>query len=128
MAVTTETTRTATYERLIAVLVAVVALAAIVVTAVPSVRLVLGPADSGICPAVWPPVTSCAPGAHLVVVGVAVVVLTAAWLAVDIVLRRAPALHVRAGVALGLVVVALLTWSAANVPQPYFAAWSRLFS
>ena len=44
MAVTTETTRTATYERLIAVLVAVVALAAIVVTAVPSVRLVLGPA------------------------------------------------------------------------------------
>ena len=114
-------------ERLLATLVVVSAIVGIVVAAVPSVLRLVKPPEPWFCPAIWPPHTSCVPGAHLVVVGVAVVGVTFAWLATDVTLRRVRTVPARAGVVAGLAVIALLAWSAARVPQPYFAAWSGLF-
>ena len=126
MATTTATPRSRTPGRLPAALVVVVALVGIVVAALPSVLRVVNPPDPSFCPAIWPPATSCAPGTHLVVVGAAAFLLTIAWLVADVVLRRGSVQAASAGVVAALAVVAVAAWSAARVPQPYFAAWVGL--
>lgn len=102
------------------------AVVGVVVAAVPSVALLVDPPDPGFCPAILPPVTSCVPEAHLVVVAVAVVVLAVAWVAADVVVRRMSTERARGVVVAGVAVVAYFAWSAARVPQPYFTAWSAL--
>lgn len=104
------------------------ALVGIVVTAVPSVLRILDPPDPWFCPAILPPATSCVPESHLVVVGTAVVVLVVAWLVADASLRRVGTASARAGVVAALAVAALVAWSAARVPQPFFIAWSGALS
>src|SRR5688572_11044308 len=76
MTTTAARPRTRTPGRIVVALVVVAALAGIVVAVLPSVALLLDPPDPWICPMIWPPATSCVPGAHLVVAGVAVVLLT----------------------------------------------------
>lgn len=127
MATTTAPPRGRTLERRLSALFVVAVLVGIVVAAMPSVQRILDPPGPGFCPAIWPPVTSCVPEAHLVVVGAAVVVLASAWLAADLALRRVSTLPARAGITAGLAVIALIAWSAARAPQPYFLAWSALF-
>lgn len=127
MTATTAPARARISGRLLAALLAVAALVGIVVSAMPSVVRLVNPPDPWFCPAVWPTATSCVPGAHLMVVVVAVVVLASAWLVADVVLRRVTSIPARAGAGAGLAVVALVAWSAARVPQPYFALWSTLF-
>lgn len=100
----------------------------IVAAAVPSVLLLVNPPDPWFCPAIWPPATSCVPDAHLVVVAAAIVLLASAWVAADVALRRVSTLPARAGVVAGLAFIALIAWSAARTPQPYFSAWAALFS
>lgn len=127
MATTMAPPRSRTLGQPLAALIVVAALVGIVVAALPSALRVLDPPDQWFCPAILPPVTSCAPQGHLVVVGGAVVVLIAAWLTAHVALPRVASPPARAGVVAALVVVALVAWSAAREPQPYFAALSRLF-
>ena len=116
-----------TSGRLSAALIVVAGLVGVVVAALPSVLQLLDPPDPLFCPAIWPAATSCVPGAHLLVVGTAFVVLAAAWLTADVALRRVQTASARAGVVAALAVVAVAAWSSARVPQPYFAAWSGLW-
>lgn len=128
MATTTAPPRAPTAERLLALLVVVAAMVGSVVAAVPSVLLLVDPPDPWFCPAIWPPATSCAPGAHLVVVAAAVLLLASAWVAADVAIRRVSTPPALACVIAGLVVIAWIAWSAARTPQPYFVAWAALFS
>lgn len=109
--------------------VALVVLAAsvgMVLSALPSVRLLLDPPDPWFCPAIWPSATSCVPGQHLVVVGVAAIVLASAWVVADVVLRRVIDVPTRIAIVAALTVVAMAAWSSAHTPQPLFVAWSGL--
>ena len=107
---------------LIALLVSV----GIIVAALPSVSDLQVPADVQFCPAISPPLTSCAPGAHLVVVGLATLLLASAWLATDVALRRTGTPSDRVAALMALSVVAIISWAAARIPQPYFSAWNTL--
>lgn len=124
MATTTALPRASTPWRPLTALVAVAALFGILVAAVPSMRTLPNPPDTMLCPAIWPPTTGCAPEAHLIVVGGAIAVLAIAWLAAHLTLPRLSSTAARTGVVAALAVVALIAWSAARVPQPYFLAWS----
>lgn len=93
-----------------------VTLVGIAVEAVPSVVRLLDPPAVLLCPAIWPPATSCAPAAHLAVTGAAVVLLAVTWLAAHRCLRRLEALPARAGVVGALALVARAAWAAARVP------------
>lgn len=110
-------------RRRLAALISLVALVGVVYAVLPSVLRLLDPPDPLVCPAIWPPATSCAPGMHLAVAGGAVVVLTASWLVVDHALRQVNTRSGLTGAIATLAIVALLAWSAARVPQPYFVAW-----
>jgi len=125
---TTAAPRTRFFARVIAVAVAALTLAQIVRASVPSVVRLLYPPEPLLCPLPMPAPTYCAPSAHLVVVGVALVVLGAAWLAVDVALRRFGA---AVDYALALIavftIVSLVAWSAVLRPQPYYSIWTAVF-
>ena len=123
MATPTAPARSPTHGRLLVAFIVFAALVGIVVVAVPSVLRILDPPDLGVCPAIVPPATSCVPESHLVVVSAAVIVLAVAWLVADVAVRRVSTASAQAGIVVALAVTALIAWSAARVPQPFFTAY-----
>lgn len=113
--------------RVAAASVSCAAVAGIVIEALPSVLRAADPADSSICPAIWPPSTFCMPGTHLVVTAVSLLVLVSVWMVGDLALRRSGDRVVHSVVIVGVTLVALAAWYAARVPQLYVVAWSLLF-
>lgn len=103
-----------------AVAVVLLGLVGIAVEAIPSLVRLLTPPAVQWCPLSWPSSTACAPGLHMVVVAIAGGVLLVAMILALRMLRRSADAAGRAGVLVLLSLVALVAWSAARVPQPFF--------